>query len=93
MNDGVMPKDLLSKMGELANRDSVFDREDIPNPPWEELPNLTRDSMGWRMGAGEDYILGFRKWFLHLDEKRRSGYIFLYPEPDTWQGFYQKLPG
>jgi len=93
IKDGLIPDTLRSKMEEIARKESVFEAEGQPNPPWKEFPLLERYSIGWRMGAGEDYIIGFRKWFSELDEKRQSYYEYMHPEPNNWAGFYKGLKG
>ena len=32
-------------------------------PQWIEYPALSEFSMGWRMGAGEDYKCDFWNWY------------------------------
>ena len=91
IKDGVIPENLRSKMEGIANQKTVFETENLPNPPWKEFPKLERGSLGWRMGPGEDYMIGFRGWFSDLDEKSKSYYSFMHPEPNDWLGFYKDL--
>jgi len=91
IKDGIVPEDLRLDLEEIANRKTVFEKESLPDPPWKVFPKLERGSMGWRMGAGEDYIIGFREWFSDLEEKKKSYYSFIHPEPNDWTGFYSSL--
>lgn len=93
ISDGVIPEDLRLDLEEIANRKTVFETEDFPDPPWKAFPRFERGSMGWRMGTGEDYMLGFRKWYSELDEEKKSYYSFMHPEPNDWMGFYSGLNG
>jgi hypothetical protein len=56
-------------------------------PPWKvfDYPQL---SLGWRMGAGEDYRDEWYEWFRQLSREEQRSYIFRYPEPEDWFGFY-----
>lgn len=65
-----------------------FDSEGRPVPPWEKYPNLRRSSMGWRMGAGESFLVEtFHPWWSKLGEAERVRYRLAHPEPDEWNGF------
>lgn len=56
-------------------------------PPWERFPALTRRTIGWRMGFGEDWM---HIWSLFLrelapDVDARSDYLRRHaPAPVTW---------
>lgn len=56
-------------------------------PPWEKFPTYERFTIGWRMGAGEDW-LGL--WNVFLDDLDRSSearvaYLRRHPPaPETW---------
>lgn len=56
-------------------------------PPWERFPTYTRFTIGWRMGAGEDYI---GKWYafiekLPIDFDSRLKYLGSHrPAPVNW---------
>ena len=58
-------------------------------PPWKFYPELADDYMGWRMGAGEDYLIAFREWFETLSGPERAGYAKHHPEHASWEGFYR----
>lgn len=60
----------------------------IMKPLWMEYPEYERYSLGWRMGAGEDYAGSFWGWFEALPESDKKEYMELFPEPITWKGFW-----
>jgi hypothetical protein len=59
-------------------------------PPWLEFPQIPWGSIGWRMGAGEDY---WRKWLAwwksDAQAAARLTYQSRWPEPPGWAGFYE----
>jgi hypothetical protein len=57
-------------------------------PLWIKYSYLSRYSIGWRMGYGEDYSIKFSSWFDELSEDQREAYIKKYPEPIEWTGWY-----
>ena len=62
---------------------------DEVRPPWVAIPEYSRTSMGWRMGAGEDYSTAFSEYFDALSDEGREKYMRLNPEPESWTGFYE----
>jgi hypothetical protein len=56
-------------------------------PPWARFPTYERYTIGWRMGAGEDYLV---RWWafvttLPADEASRRAYLRRHPPaPFTW---------
>jgi hypothetical protein len=60
-------------------------------PPWLEFPTYERFCLGWRMGPGEDYILGFDAFFSALSEEESSAYKKEFPEPSGWSGYYAEV--
>ncbi|MEP6344083.1 MAG: hypothetical protein ABJ275_12290 [Maricaulaceae bacterium] len=60
-------------------------------PPWVAFPDCSQGSMGFRMGAGEDYIMQFKKWYKAADNATIFRYKNKNPEPDDYQWFYQEL--
>ena len=58
-------------------------------PPWLAYPQIERYSIGWRMGAGEEYINRFGEWWVTLSAERKEKYQTLFPEPITWQGWWR----
>lgn len=60
-------------------------------PPWLESPQLSRHSMGWRMGRGEDYMSEFLLWFRRMSTEDKQDYVKDYPEESGWVGFYDAI--
>ena len=57
-------------------------------PPWLAFPYIERYSIGWRMGAGEDYIYRFFQWLRTHSPEEQLEYRALFPEPVTWKGWW-----
>lgn len=57
-------------------------------PPWLAHPEIERYSIGWRMGDGEDYIGKWHRWYQKLSPQKKADYQELFPEPPTWNGFW-----
>ena len=57
-------------------------------PVWVEFPHIPWGSLGWRMGAGEDYWQSWAKWFKELSAEERATYQTQWPESGRWTGFY-----
>ncbi|MBL8620638.1 MAG: hypothetical protein JNK64_05015 [Myxococcales bacterium] len=56
-------------------------------PPWARFPTYERYTIGWRMGAGEDYMVRWWAFVAALppDEATRRGYLRRHPPaPFTW---------
>jgi hypothetical protein len=64
---------------------------DEPPPPWIKYPDIPRSSIGWRMGAGEDYRRDFHDWFGDLSPAERVTYRQRWPEPADWAGYFDIL--
>jgi hypothetical protein len=62
-------------------------------PPWLEIPEYERLSLGWRMGGGEDYYRAFVDFYKSLSEAEREAYAQRYPEPEKWANYYEQLVG
>jgi hypothetical protein len=60
-------------------------------PPWSVLPSIPAGSIGWRMGAGEEYYDAFYRWFSSLSPTEQSDYALKYPVPDDWTDLYQTI--
>lgn len=58
-------------------------------PLWLIFPEISRGSIGWRMGYGEDYAIKFWEWYDLLTEEDKIKYQNLFPEPIGWQGIYK----
>ena len=63
-----------------------FDSDGYMVPPWIKYPNLERISMGWRMGAGENYKRAFLEWWRKRSYELNCAYRAKYMEPDEWKG-------
>lgn len=59
-------------------------------PPWKAHANLDSQSIGWRMGVGESYLVEWSTWFSGLSQTQRERYMGEYPEPNDWKGFYSR---
>ncbi|MGI1608701.1 hypothetical protein ACKQC9_30890 [Klebsiella michiganensis] len=68
-----------------------IDAQGLRVPPWIKYPNIPLGSIGWRMGAGEDYWFSFRDWWFAQPGAIRLQVKALYPEPGSWSGFYGRL--
>ena len=93
IQDGVIPEDLRTELDASLRRHQAW-LQSLPNPlqpPWVLFPTYERSSLGWRMGAGEDYMGHFRQWYAALDAAAQTAYRAAEPEPDGWEGFYNRL--
>lgn len=54
------------------------------SPQWIECPQLSEFSMGWRMGAGEEYRYQFWDWYESLTPAQQQEYQTLFPYPPFW---------
>ena len=67
-------------------------------PVWIAFPKIPWGSVGWRMGAGEDYWHRWATWFKGTSPSARAQYKAAWPEPEGWEDFYSfietdALPG
>ena len=53
-------------------------------PQWIAFPALTEFTIGWRMGAGEDYKSKFWDWYETLTPAQQKEYQALFPYPCFW---------
>jgi hypothetical protein len=60
-------------------------------PPWVKYPNIPRQSIGWRMGVGEQYLQEFVSWWSKQVRANRLALRDAYPEPEQWSGFFRSL--
>ena len=60
-------------------------------PPWKAFPGYDRYSMGWRMGAGEDYWHAFHSWIRTKKSADFGAFVSKFPEPEEWKGFYESI--
>ena len=71
----------------MKDKKQVKSKKIMP-PPWLAFPEIERYSIGWRMGYGEDYIGQFWKWWKTLPPEEQDEYRNLFPEPVTWNGWW-----
>ena len=81
-----MVKEAAAELPETVLRK---DADGLVVPPWQAFPEIERYSIGWRMGAGEDYWLQFSNWYAEISAEERKTYRDTYPEPEPWTGFYK----
>lgn len=62
----------------------------IPPPLWIAYPNIQRGSIGWRMGYAEDYNYKLHQWLDKLSPEDRQEYTKLFPEPNSWSGYWKE---
>ena len=56
-----------------------------PLPPWLRYPKLSRHSMGWRMGGGEDYMAVWNTWHRFQNKANLTEYFRNFaPIPIEW---------
>lgn len=53
-------------------------------PLWLEYPWMSQCSIGWRMGAGEDYRYKLFDWYDALPEEERRAWDEKFPQPKFW---------
>lgn len=58
-------------------------------PPWIAFPGISNGSIGWRMGAGETFLMTWDRWYRKISKEERKRYQDNHPEPESWQGFYK----
>ena len=64
--------------------------KNLLSPPWIKFSQISPFSIGWRMGAGEDYKFKFKGWLKTLSQDERSEYQQLFSEPATWRGYWDE---
>ena len=57
---------------------------DYMAPQWIAFPAYTEFTIGWRMGAGEDYKSKFWDWYESLTPAQQKEYQALFPYPCFW---------
>lgn len=60
-------------------------------PPWDEYPQYERGDLGWRMGAGEDYLAKFETWFSGQTPDEKAEFAENHSEPQNWLGYYTRF--
>ena len=87
----IFKKFFAKKTSSLKPENSTIDDEGLMVPPWIKYPNLYFGSIGWRMGAGENYWYDFKNNLNLSSEHIRLKTIDKYPEPIEWKGYYAKV--
>lgn len=86
---GVMVDSLLISKNR-GKKEAVPINKPIMPPPWIAFPEIERYSIGWRMGYGETYIDQWGEWYDSLAEEEAKTYQELFPEPVTWNGYWEE---
>lgn len=79
-----------SKMDEFeehyrADLQKELQEHDPPRPPWVRYPDIPRFSIGWRMGAGEEYGCVLRLWKEGRSRDELLDYLRRFaPIPVSW---------
>ncbi|NNE87032.1 MAG: hypothetical protein HKN27_03065 [Silicimonas sp.] len=90
--DGEWLKNLQESLPSIQERQREF-LASLPDPllpPWKQYPDLPAGSMGWKMGAGEDYVMHFMRWFADLPKARQVEYVSENPPPKHWYWIYDR---
>ena len=67
-------------------------KPDELSPLWIVFPYIPKESIGWRMGAGDDYLNQWLEWWrTDFPADLKEGYQLRWPEPQGWLGFYASL--
>ena len=67
----------------LANRQLLL-------PLWLGHPALERFSDSWNTGSGKAYSIKWNEWYQTLSNEETVQYQELFPEPPTWNGFWEE---
>jgi hypothetical protein len=59
-------------------------------PPWLKFPKIPLGSIGWRMGAGEDYWYKWQDWYMTQSTEVQVAIRTSFAEPLGWEGFYAR---
>lgn len=57
-------------------------------PPWLQFSDYPRFCIGWRMGAGEDYMENWREFLKNLSPDEKEQYKNDNPAPEEWESIY-----
>lgn len=58
------------------------------NAPWEEFPEYSAVTSGWRQGNGEVYLLNWAGWYASKTPDERASYRARHSAPEEWDWFY-----
>ncbi|MEO0372472.1 MAG: hypothetical protein AAF231_13525 [Pseudomonadota bacterium] len=88
--DWVVEKRRLAKA--LANEFSFEAAEGEPLPPWIQYPEILIGSIGWRMGAGEDFLHEvFFPYWQNLNQSQQAAYFQKFDLGSKWEDRSQWL--
>ena len=62
----------------------AMSRQPEKRPPWQQFPHIPMGSLGWRMGAGEQYWIEFDAWFESLSPEAKRRYARRNPAPPSF---------
>lgn len=79
MNETKLPTGTINKF---------IEEKTLMEPPWIAFPSYGRYSLGWRMGAGESYLMAFFKWRSQLSDEDKRVYESLFPPPITMYDYW-----
>jgi hypothetical protein len=65
--------------------------ESFPKSPWIKFPDIEPNSIGWRMGEAEEYLLSYCDWWKEQSYSVQSAIQSIYPAPLGWDDFYVTL--
>jgi ribA/ribD-fused uncharacterized protein len=68
----------------------TYDIDSPMAPLWLMYPHISRYSIGWRMGYGENYAYEFGNWYSSLTTEEQKQYQIMYPTPKGWLGWYEE---
>ncbi|WP_113675601.1 NADAR family protein [Vallitalea guaymasensis] len=68
--------------------EQTYSLNNLMPPLWLMYPHISRYSIGWRMGYGEDYAYNFCQWYTSLSDIEQNKYENMFPEPKGWLGWY-----
>lgn len=86
--NGTLPEEAWDLLRSVSVAPELEMDNDLPIPPWEVFPDIEKGSIGWRMGAGEDYLSIFRKWYDSLSVRDKKNYTKRYPIPEVWADMF-----
>jgi ribA/ribD-fused uncharacterized protein len=64
--------------------------KNIKLPPWKKYPEISRYSIGWRMGYGEEYFEVFLDYLSSLSESEKIALKMMYPALGDWKNWYDE---
>lgn len=68
----------------------IYNMKNLMAPPWLMYPDISRYSIGWRMGYGEDYIYKFGEWYDALTKEEQKQFEKMFPTAKGWLGWYEE---